>query len=73
MSIGDIVYGLSWYQLSRNDQYIVKTIIRRAQKPIALKGLGVFVCSLNTFLNVTMDHILTILPLNVAFILTFFR
>lgn len=53
MSIGDQIYNLCWYQLPRNDQYIVETIIRRAQKTIELKGLGVFVCSLMTYLKVS--------------------
>lgn len=52
MSIGNIVYGLHWYQLPSNEQYIVETIIRRSQVPIAIKGMGVIVCSLETYLKV---------------------
>lgn len=52
ISISDRVYDLRWYQLSRTEQYFVQMIIQRAQKPFELKGLGVFVCSLQTFLKV---------------------
>lgn len=54
-SIGDKIYDLFWYQLPRDDQYFVETIIRRAQKPIELKGMGVFVCSLTTYLKVKIS------------------
>lgn len=53
MSVGDITYGLSWYQLPHDEQFIVQTIIQRSQKPFELKGLGVFVCSLDTYVKVT--------------------
>lgn len=49
MLIGDHIYELQWYQLKRNEQFIVQTMIIRAQKSFELKGLGVFVCSLETF------------------------
>lgn len=52
MSIGDKIYDLRWYQLSHSEQYIVRMLIRRSQKPFELKGLGVFVCSLETFVLV---------------------
>lgn len=52
MTIGDILYDLNWYQLPRAEQYIVQIIIRRSQDSIEMKGLGVFVCSLETFLKV---------------------
>lgn len=52
VSIGDRVYHLDWYQLSRNEQFIIQTMIRRAQEPFELNGLRLFVCSLETFLKV---------------------
>lgn len=51
-SIGDRIYELHWYRLSRDDQVIIRMIIRRAQKPFELKALGIFVCSLQTYLKV---------------------
>lgn len=52
MSVGDILYDLSWYDLPRYDQFIVQIVIRRSQDAVELKGLGVFVCSLETYLMV---------------------
>lgn len=49
MLIGDHIYELQWYQLPRNEQFIVQTMIMRSQKSFELKGLGIFVCSLETF------------------------
>lgn len=50
--IGDIAYDSLWYQLPHDEQFIVQMIIRRAQTPFTLIGLGVFTCSLETFLRV---------------------
>lgn len=57
-SIADRIYDLQWYQLSSTEQFFVQMVIRRAQKPFELKGLGVFVCSLQIFLKVIqiMNH-----------------
>lgn len=52
MSITDLIYGLAWYELPRNERYAVEIIIRRAQKPVALTGLGLFACSLETYAKV---------------------
>lgn len=52
VSIADRIYDLHWYQLPQNNQIYVKFMIKRAQRPFELKGLGVFVCSLETFLGV---------------------
>lgn len=54
VSIGDRIYDLQWYNLARNEQFIVHMLIRRSQKPFELKGLGVFVCALQTFLLVAI-------------------
>lgn len=51
-SISDRIYDLNWYQLPQNEQIVIQVIIRRAQIPFELKGLGVFVCSLETYLRV---------------------
>lgn len=73
LSIGDIAYDLSWYQMPRDNQYIVETILRRSQKPIELKGLGVFVCSLTTFLKVnSRDFLPSIVFYHVVLIFIFF-
>lgn len=52
MHIGDLTYGISWYQLPRDEQFVVQSIIQRSQKLFELKGLGVIVCSLETYLRV---------------------
>lgn len=52
LSVGDRIYELNWYELSRNERFFVLMMIQRAQKPFELKGLGVFVCSLETYLKV---------------------
>lgn len=52
MSVGDIIYDLYWYLLPSNGQVIVQTIIQRSQVPFELKGMGVFVCSLETYITV---------------------
>lgn len=52
MSVGDRIYELNWFQLSRREQFIVYIIIRRSQDAFELKGLGVFVCSLETYAKV---------------------
>lgn len=50
--IGSITYDLSWYYLPNGEQDFVRMIIHRSQKIMQIKGLGVFVCSLETFLKV---------------------
>lgn len=40
MSVGDILYGITWYNMPRYDQYIVQTIIRRSQDAVELKRFG---------------------------------
>lgn len=50
--IGDTAYESYWYQMAHDDKVIVEMIIRRAQRPYEIKGLGVFVCSLETYLRV---------------------
>lgn len=54
MSIGYRVYDLQWYQLPRAEQFIVQMLLHRSQVPFELKGLGIFVCSLEKYLMVTM-------------------
>lgn len=51
-TIGDHMYELHWYQLPRSEQFAVQMIIKRSHKTFELKGLGVFECSLETFLKV---------------------
>lgn len=52
MSIGNQIYNLHWYQLPRSEQFIVQLMIQRANRPFTVKGLDVFVCSLEVFLKV---------------------
>lgn len=68
MFVGDRIYELHWYQMSREEQFLVLMVIQRSQMPFELKGLGLFVCSLENYLKV--DEIsffvfLTIEPLYV--------
>lgn len=51
-SIGNLIYGLRWYQLSSNDQFLVKMIIQRSEQQYEVRAFGIFVCSLETFLKV---------------------
>lgn len=50
--ISNITYDLSWYCLPNAEQNFLRMMIHRSQKIIQIKGLGVFVCSLETFLKV---------------------
>lgn len=52
LSIGHIAYNSPWYQMARTEKVCVEMIIRRSQRPFELKGLGIFVCSLETYLRV---------------------
>lgn len=54
LSFGDRIYDLYWYELPLDERVFVQLMIQRAQKPFELKGLGIFVCSLETFLKVFM-------------------
>lgn len=51
-SIGDIAYNSPWNQMPRTVRVCGEMIIRRSHRPFELKGMGVFVCSLETFLKV---------------------
>lgn len=43
--------------MNRAERIGVELIIRRSQRPFELKGLGVFVCSLETYLRVYTEFI----------------
>lgn len=45
-----ILYGFVWYQLPLNQQKLFLWPIQRAQREVRLTGLGIFDCSLPTFL-----------------------
>lgn len=51
-SISEIIYSLYWFEMPQKERYIVGFVIRRAQKPVALRGLGLFACSLETYWKV---------------------
>lgn len=51
-TIGYIVYNSLWYRFDRHEKYRIRMIIHRAQQPFNILGLGVLVCSLETFLKV---------------------
>lgn len=70
MLVGDRIYELNWYEISRKEQFIVQMMIQRAQRPFELKGLGVFVCSLETYLKVQLK--LTVALIRIL-IFIFFR
>lgn len=55
-SIGDIAYNSPWYQMPRDERDVVEMIIRRSQRPREIKGMDVFVCSLETYLRVTRHN-----------------
>lgn len=55
LSIADIAYEMSWYQASQYENYVIQMVIMRSQEPFELTGLGVFVCSLGTFLKVFLE------------------
>lgn len=53
-NIGDIAYDALWYERPSKEQFVIQMIMQRAQKTFELKGMGVFVCSLQTFLMVNI-------------------
>lgn len=53
LSIADTAYESRWYLMTAEDQVLIEMIIRRAQRPFEIKGLGVLVCSLETYLRVS--------------------
>lgn len=54
MEIGDVVYNLLWYEkhFQATERSFVLMVIYRSQQAIQIKGLGLFSCSLETFLAV---------------------
>lgn len=56
VAVSDTAYESQWYRMTRADQVIVEMIIRRAQRPYEIKGLGVFVCSLETYIRVNQGE-----------------
>lgn len=52
MALCDVIYDLHWFQLSRGEQFVVQTIIQRSQQQFELRGLGILMCSLDTYLKV---------------------
>lgn len=53
-SIGRLIYDLHWYQLSHRDRFIVQMMIQRSEQQYEVKALGIFVCSLETYLKVQL-------------------
>lgn len=53
LQISDTAYESRWYLMTAEDQVIIEMVIRRAQRPFEIKGLGVLVCSLETLLRVS--------------------
>lgn len=52
LEIGDIFYDSLWYRLPAKQQRLLVLPIERAQRVFRLNGLGLFDCSLATFLTV---------------------
>lgn len=60
--VGNIVYDSLWYEMPKQEQFMVQMVMRHAQRPFELRGMGVFVCSLQTFLTVNekdIDELIT--------------
>lgn len=56
IEIGHIAYSAVWYQFPKHEQYFIKMISYRAQVPFEIKGLGVFACSLDTYVAVALQN-----------------
>lgn len=52
VAISDTAYESQWYRMKAEEQQIIEFIIHRAQQPYEIKGLGVFPCTLETFIRV---------------------
>lgn len=52
LEIGDIFYNAAWYRLPTMQQKLLIFPILRAGRPLHLKGLGFFDCSLALFASV---------------------
>lgn len=50
--IGDVAYETIWYQFSLSEQKFIRRIIERSQIRFKLTGCKMFVCSMETFLEV---------------------
>lgn len=61
-TIGDAVYGCSWYCLSAKQQTLFVLPMQRAQKEIRINGLGIVDCSLAVFVSVNARAIFIRLP-----------
>lgn len=51
MEIGDETFNLNWYKLPCEQQLSLLFMLQRSQKPLELRGLGFFTCSLGSFLK----------------------
>lgn len=50
--MADIAYAVNWYKFSLNEQRYIQLIVLRAQKRFKLTGCKMFVCSMETYLQV---------------------
>lgn len=48
-AIGMIAYDSPWHQMGHTEHRIIEMVLRRSQRPCDLKGLGVVICSLETY------------------------
>lgn len=54
-SISDVVYGLPWHRMPISEQKLVQAIIQRTQRDFQFRALGVLICSLESFLKVSIN------------------
>lgn len=50
--VADVAYASFWYKLPMNEQKFIRRIIERGQRRFCLTGYKMFVCSMETFLQV---------------------
>lgn len=55
-AIGDIFYESAWYRLTVKQQQMFVLPVQRAQSKFRLTGLGIFECSLETYLTVSVEY-----------------
>lgn len=57
LEIGDVFYNLLWYKLPAQEQKLLIFPIRRAQQEFRLKGIEIFICSLQYFGTVCVHYV----------------
>lgn len=55
LEVDDAFYDCAWYDLAVDEQKLLISIIRRAQREICFDGFGIIQCTLQTFLSVMIN------------------